>query len=103
MQAHLLKSSVLAGETVVGAMTHEFFSPGMSAILANAGSRVVTYDVDHTRLGFRALQWLFSTCHGLPIGPREGMANCRIQAERPGLPRPIHRGDPDDLQARTDQ
>ena len=32
-----LKPTVLTGEPVVGAMTFEFFSPGMSAILANAG------------------------------------------------------------------
>lgn len=64
-----LKASVLAGETVVGAMTFEFFSPGMSAILAHAGCRYVFYDMEHTGLGFETLKWLFATCRGLPIAP----------------------------------
>ncbi len=69
MQTQALKSAVLAGDTVVGAMTFEFFSPGMSAILANAGCRYVFYDMEHTGLGFETLKWLFSTCRGLPIEP----------------------------------
>ena len=46
------------GETVAGAMTFEFFSPGMSAILANSGCRFVFYDMEHTGLGFETLKWL---------------------------------------------
>ena len=69
MQPNLAKPPILAGETVVGAMTFEFFSPGMSAILAHAGCRFVIYDMEHTGLGFETLKWLFSTCRGLPIEP----------------------------------
>ena len=39
-----------------GAMVFEFFSPGMSAILANAGCRFVLYDMEHTGLGFETLE-----------------------------------------------
>ena len=69
MQTQSIKSAVVAGDTVVGAMTFEFFSPGMSAILANAGCRYVFYDMEHTGLGFETLKWLFATCRGLPIEP----------------------------------
>lgn len=69
MQPNLAKPPILAGETVVGAMTFEFFSPGMSAILANAGCRFVIYDMEHTGLGFETLKWLFASCRGLPIEP----------------------------------
>ena len=69
MKPNTIKAPVMAGETVVGAMTFEFFSPGMSAILANAGCRFVFYDMEHTGLGFETLKWLFSTCRGLPIEP----------------------------------
>jgi 2-dehydro-3-deoxyglucarate aldolase/4-hydroxy-2-oxoheptanedioate aldolase len=69
VQPNLVKPPVLARETVVGSMTFEFFSPGMSAILANAGCRFVIYDMEHTGLGFETLKWLFSTCRGLPIEP----------------------------------
>jgi 2-keto-3-deoxy-L-rhamnonate aldolase RhmA len=66
---HPIKQTVLQGQTVVGAMTFEFFSPGISAILANAGCRFVFYDMEHTGLGYETLKWLFSTCRGLPIEP----------------------------------
>jgi 2-dehydro-3-deoxyglucarate aldolase/4-hydroxy-2-oxoheptanedioate aldolase len=69
MKPNSIKAPVMAGETVVGAMTFEFFSPGMSAILANAGCRFVFYDMEHTGLGFETLKWLFSACRGLPIEP----------------------------------
>jgi 2-keto-3-deoxy-L-rhamnonate aldolase RhmA len=69
MQPNEIKQPLLKGETVVGAMTFEFFSPGMSAILANSGCRFVFYDMEHTGLGFETLKWLFATCRGLPIEP----------------------------------
>jgi 2-keto-3-deoxy-L-rhamnonate aldolase RhmA len=69
MKPNLLQAPLAAGETIIGAMTFEFFSPGMSAILANSGCRFVIYDMEHTGLGFETLKWLFSTCRGLPIEP----------------------------------
>ncbi len=69
MKPNAIKKEVLAGKTVAGAMVFEFFSPGMSAILANAGCRFVLYDMEHTGLGFETLKWLFSTCRGVSIEP----------------------------------
>lgn len=69
MRPNAIKADVMAGRPVAGAMIFEFFSPGMSAILANAGCRFAIYDMEHTGLGFETLKWLFSTCRGLPIEP----------------------------------
>jgi 2-keto-3-deoxy-L-rhamnonate aldolase RhmA len=69
MKPNPLQAPLAAGETIVGAMTFEFFSPGMSAILANSGCQFVIYDMEHTGLGFETLKWLFSSCRGLPIEP----------------------------------
>ena len=69
MKPNAIKKDVLAGKTVAGAMIFEFFSPGMSAILANAGCRFVLYDMEHSGLGYETLKWLFATCRGLPIEP----------------------------------
>ena len=69
MKENAIKKAVLAGEPVAGAMVFEFFSPGMSSILANAGCRFVLYDMEHTGLGFETLKWLFASCRGLPIEP----------------------------------
>lgn len=64
-----LRHRIRAGERVVGAMVFEFFSPGMSRILANAGAQFVIYDMEHSGLEFETLKWLFATCRGLPIEP----------------------------------
>jgi len=69
MKPNAIKHDVLAGKPVAGAMVFEFFSPGMSAILANAGCRFALYDMEHTGLGFETLKWLFASCRGLPIEP----------------------------------
>ena len=67
MKTNAIKKDVLAGKPVAGAMVFEFFSPGMSAILANAGCQFVLYDMEHTGLNFETLKWLFASCRGLPI------------------------------------
>jgi 2-dehydro-3-deoxyglucarate aldolase/4-hydroxy-2-oxoheptanedioate aldolase len=69
MQPNAIKNDILGGRTVAGAMVFEFFSPGMTAILANAGCRFVLYDMEHTGLGFETLKWLFAASRGLPIEP----------------------------------
>src|SRR6478609_1467801 len=69
MRPNAIKADVLAGRAVAGAMVFEFFSPGMSSILANAGCRFVLYDMEHTGLGYETLKWLFASCRGLPIEP----------------------------------
>lgn len=64
-----LKQSIMSGQVVAGAMAFEFFSPGLSSILHNAGAKYVIYDMEHTGLGFESLKWLFASCRGLPIAP----------------------------------
>lgn len=69
MRTNAIKQDVMAGKPVAGAFVFEFFSPGMSAILANAGCRYVFYDMEHTGLGYETLKWLFAATRGLPMEP----------------------------------
>jgi len=69
MHINAIKQDVMAGHPVAGAFVFEFFSPGMSAILANAGCRYVFYDMEHSGLGYETLKWLFASTRGLPIEP----------------------------------
>ena len=46
-------------------MVFEFFTPGISRILANAGARFAIYDMEHTGMGYETLKWLFATSGGL--------------------------------------
>jgi len=64
-----LKRSIMSKDVVAGAMVFEFFSPGLSSILHNAGAKFVIYDMEHTGLGMESLKWLFASCRGLPIAP----------------------------------
>lgn len=69
MKSNAVKNRVMNAEPVCGAMVFEFFSPGIGAVLSNAGCRFVFYDMEHTGLGFETLKWLFAACRGLPIEP----------------------------------
>jgi 2-dehydro-3-deoxyglucarate aldolase/4-hydroxy-2-oxoheptanedioate aldolase len=62
--AHL-KSVLMSGEVVAGTMIFDFFTPGISKILSNAGARFAIYDMEHTGMGFETLKWLFATSGGL--------------------------------------
>jgi 2-dehydro-3-deoxyglucarate aldolase/4-hydroxy-2-oxoheptanedioate aldolase len=64
-----LKSRVLAGQAVVGAMVFEFFSPGMPQILKVAGCQYVIFDLEHSGLGYETLKSLFAGCRGIGITP----------------------------------
>ena len=68
-QQEPLKNKIMSGQIVPGAMVFEFFSPGVSSILVNAGAEFVLYDMEHTGLSFETLKWLFASCRGLAITP----------------------------------
>ena len=54
-----LRQRALAGETVVGAMIFEFFTPGLPQILQNAGCEFVLYDMEHTGATFETIRRMF--------------------------------------------
>jgi len=64
-----LRARALAGETVVGAMVFEFFSPGIAQILKLAGAEFVLYDMEHTGLGLESVKAQVSFCRGIGIAP----------------------------------
>ncbi|MGB7300690.1 MAG: aldolase/citrate lyase family protein [Burkholderiaceae bacterium] len=64
-----IRSRVLAGEQVTGAMVFEFQVPGMPAILSNAGCEYVIYDMEHASASYETLKWNVAACRGLPVRP----------------------------------
>jgi 2-dehydro-3-deoxyglucarate aldolase/4-hydroxy-2-oxoheptanedioate aldolase len=59
----------MAGETVLGAMVFEFFSPGIAQVLEHAGAEYVIYDMEHTGIGLETIKWQVAHCRGLAIAP----------------------------------
>jgi len=69
MPARTLRERAMAGETVLGAMVFEFFSPGIAQILKHAGAEYVLYDMEHTGLGLETLKLQVAACRGLGVVP----------------------------------
>ena len=59
----------MAGDSVLGAMVFEFFSPGIAQCLKLAGAEYIIYDMEHTGLGFETLKEQVSYCRGLGVVP----------------------------------
>ena len=64
-----LRARAMAGDSVLGAMVFEFFSPGIAQCLKLAGSEYIIYDMEHTGLGFETLKEQVSYCRGLGVVP----------------------------------
>ncbi len=69
MTERTIRERVLAGDSVLGALVFEFFSPGVPRILSRAGCEYVLYDMEHTGVGFETLKAQVAACRGLPITP----------------------------------
>jgi 2-keto-3-deoxy-L-rhamnonate aldolase RhmA len=64
-----LRQRVLAGETVLGSMIFELFSPGIPQLLVHAGAEYVIYDMEHTGTSLETIKAQIAFCRGLPIAP----------------------------------
>jgi 2-keto-3-deoxy-L-rhamnonate aldolase RhmA len=69
VRPNALKARTLAGETVLGALVFEFFSPGMPQVLKAADCEFALFDMEHTGLGFETLKMLFAACRGIDVSP----------------------------------
>ena len=64
-----LRKRAMAGETVLGSMVFEFFTPGIAQILKLAGSEYVIYDMEHAGFTIEQLKEQCAYCRGLGIAP----------------------------------
>ena len=78
MTGTTLRSRAMAGETLLGAMVFEFFSPGIAQILKLAGCEYVLYDMEHTGAGLETIKTQVACCRGLGIAP---MVRRRVEEE----------------------
>ena len=64
-----IRARATAGESVLGAMVFEFFSPGAAQCLQLAGAEYIIYDMEHTGLGYETLKTQVAHCRGLDVVP----------------------------------
>ena len=64
-----IRARAMAGESVLGAMVFEFFSPGVAQCLQLAGAEYIIYDMEHTGLGYETLKTQVAHCRGLDVVP----------------------------------
>lgn len=69
MRDNPLKARLAAGERVFGTMVFDFFSPGLPALLANAGADFALYDMEHSGATFTDMKAQFALCRGAGITP----------------------------------
>lgn len=69
MAKNTIRQRALAGETVLGSMVFEFFTPGMPQILRLAGAEYAIYDMEHTGLGLETLKMLVAASRGTGVAP----------------------------------
>lgn len=64
-----LRQRAMSGETVLGAMMFEFFSPGIAQILKLAGCEYVLYDMEHAGFSIEQLKAQCAHCRGTGVAP----------------------------------
>jgi 2-keto-3-deoxy-L-rhamnonate aldolase RhmA len=64
-----LRQRAMSGETVLGSMVFEFFSPGVAQVLKHAGCEFVIYDMEHTGTSLETIKTQVAHCRGLDIAP----------------------------------
>ncbi|MGE5511838.1 MAG: HpcH/HpaI aldolase family protein [Bacteroidota bacterium] len=64
-----LRQRVMAGETVLGAMVFEFFSPGIAQVMQHAGAEYIIYDMEHTGVGLETVKTQVAHCRGIGMAP----------------------------------
>ena len=69
MRGNPVKEKLARGERAFGTMVFEFASPGLPAILANAGAEYALYDMEHSGLGMDDMKTQFALCRGAGIVP----------------------------------
>jgi 2-keto-3-deoxy-L-rhamnonate aldolase RhmA len=69
MAKKALRQRVMAGETVLGAMAFEFFSPGTAQVMAHAGAEYIIYDMEHTGISLETVKAQVAHCRGIGVAP----------------------------------
>ena len=69
MRDNLVKQRLMGGETVLGTMVFEFFTPGTPQILRAAGADFAIFDMEHSGAGMDAIKLQMAASRGIGLVP----------------------------------
>jgi len=64
-----LRERAMSGETLLGSMVFEFFTPGIGQVLKLAGCEYIIYDMEHAGCSIEQLKEQCACCRGLGVAP----------------------------------
>ena len=85
MRPNPVRANLQSGGNVYGTMAFEFFSPGLMAILAEAGADFVLLDTEHSGVGIETIKAQLAACRGLGIVPMVRVPGCHYHLIAPVL------------------
>ena len=85
MEDNPVRAKLLNGEVCVGTMAFEFFTPGLSRVLAAAGAEYVIFDTEHSGCGIETVKRQISYARGVGIIPMVRVAGCAYHLVAPVL------------------
>jgi 2-keto-3-deoxy-L-rhamnonate aldolase RhmA len=69
MRSNPVRKKILEGQRAFGLMAFEFFTPGLSAVVAAAGAEFVIFDMEHSGAGIDTMKVQFAAARGAGIVP----------------------------------
>jgi 2-keto-3-deoxy-L-rhamnonate aldolase RhmA len=69
MARRSLRHRAMSGETVLGSMIFEFFTPGIAQVLKLAGCEYLIYDMEHAGFSIEQLKAQCAYCRGIGVAP----------------------------------
>ena len=69
MRSNPVRRKLSQGQQVFGLMAFEFFTPGLSAVMAAAGAEFIIFDMEHSGAGIDVMKVQFAAARGAGIVP----------------------------------
>ena len=85
MRANPVRERLCAGGNAFGVMAFEFFTPGLSPVLAAAGAEFVLLDMEHSGISIETIKAQIAYAHGAGIVPMVRVPACAYHLIAPVL------------------
>lgn len=85
-----LRAKLAKGGTALGQMTFEFFTPGLSQIMANAGCEFVILDTEHAGVGIDTIKSQVACARGTGLAPLVRVTGTQYHLIAPMLDAGVH-------------